>query len=150
MIRRILYVFGILLFATAAFAQTSIEGNVKTSDEEPVLYGLVVLFKSGVEISQTETDFEGYYSISNIDPGTYDIEFSSIGAQTQIIEGVVAYAGKTTTVNAELQLGVAIEEVEIIGYKVPLIEQDNTTQGDIVTGKQIQNLPIKDVNAIAS
>ncbi len=40
--------------------------------------------------------------------------------------------------------------VEVKAYKVPLIEQDNTTQGGIKTAEQIRNLPTKNINAIAA
>src|SRR5690606_35320100 len=35
-------------------------------------------------------------------------------------------------------------------YKVPLVEQDNTTTGGIVTGEQIRNLPMKSINSLAA
>ncbi|MBK7345269.1 MAG: TonB-dependent receptor plug domain-containing protein [Saprospiraceae bacterium] len=35
-------------------------------------------------------------------------------------------------------------------YRVPLIEQDNTTRGGIKTGEEIRNLPTKNINALAA
>ena len=58
--------------------------------------------------------------------------------------------GRANIVNIKLSKGVVINEVEIVAYKVPLIEQDNTTQGAVVTAEQIKNLPQRNVNAIAA
>src|SRR5690606_19553948 len=46
--------------------------------------------------------------------------------------------------------GLVLQGVVVVDYKVPLIEQDNTTQGGIKTAEQIRNLPTKNINAIAA
>lgn len=140
-----------LFGATAALAQTSLEGKVTEQDNgEPVIFGTVSLYKNGVLITGTETDFDGNYAFSNIDPGTYDVEASYVGFTPQRQVGVVVLAGKAIRLDFQLSSGVVLTEVEIIDYKVPLIEQDNTTQGGIKTAEQIRNLPTKDINALAA
>ena len=47
-----------------------------------------------------------------------------------------------------MSAGVNLEEIVVTDYKVPLIEQDNTTQGGIVTGEEIQNLPTRSLSGI--
>lgn len=49
-----------------------------------------------------------------------------------------------------LEEGVLMDAVEIMEYKVPLIEVDNTTVGLTITGEAIRSLPLKSVNAIAA
>ncbi len=141
-----------LLFgAEAALAQTSLEGKVNELDSgEPVIFGTVSLFRNGVLITGTETDFDGNYAFSNIDPGTYDVEASYVGFTAQRQVNVVVLAGKATKLDFSLSSGVVLDVVEIIDYKVPLIEQDNTTQGGIKTAEQIRNLPTKNINALAA
>ncbi|HLF63718.1 MAG TPA: TonB-dependent receptor, partial [Saprospiraceae bacterium] len=137
--------------ASAALAQTSLEGKVTEQDNgDPVIFGTVSLFKNGVLITGTETDFDGNYAFSNIDPGTYDVEASYVGFTAQRQVGVVVLAGKAIRLDFQLSSGVVLTEVEIFDYKVPLIEQDNTTQGGIKTAEQIRNLPTKDINALAA
>jgi outer membrane receptor protein involved in Fe transport len=115
-----------------------------------VIFGTVSLYKNGVLITGTETDFDGNYAFSNIDPGTYDVEASYVGFTAQRQTGVVVLAGKATRLEFQLSSGVVLEEVEIIDYKVPLIEQDNTTTGGVKTAEQIRNLPTKNINALAA
>jgi outer membrane receptor protein involved in Fe transport len=40
--------------------------------------------------------------------------------------------------------------VEVKTYRVPLVEQDNTTQGQTITSEQIRNLPTRNINALAA
>ena len=142
-------ILGILVIP-ALHSQTSLEGKVQDENKEGLIGATVVLFKSGVQKNGTTTDIDGNYSISNIDPGTYDVEFSYIGYQTQRIQGVIVFAGKSNRLNAELNTGIVLNEVVVTEYKVPLIQQDNTTSGGTVTSEQIRNLPTKNINELAA
>ena len=140
-----------LLAVASVVAQSSLEGKVVDGESgEPILFGNVALYKNGVLITGTETDFDGNYSFSNIDPGTYDVEASYVGYNAQRQVGVVVLAGKAVRLDFELSAGVLLDEVEVVDYVEPLIEQDNTTTGGIVTAEEIQNLPTKDINALAA
>jgi len=46
--------------------------------------------------------------------------------------------------------GIALDEIIVVGYCVPLIEKDNTTAGGVVTSQQIRSLPTKSVNGLAA
>jgi len=130
----------------------SIQGKVTDkATNEPIPFGSVALYKNGVLITGTETDFDGNYSISPIDPGTYTVEVSFLGYQPQRVEGFVASAGKANRLDIQLSDdAVNLDVVEVIAYEVPLIEQDNTTQGGTLTSEQIRNLPTRSVNALAA
>lgn len=65
-------------------------------------------------------------------------------AQAQVITGGVPAAFENDVDMLEEEVGrggVNLEEVIIIDYKIPIIEQDNTTQGRIITADQIQSRP---------
>ena len=149
MLRTLLICLGLVIGGTA-FAQTSLGGKVVDDTGEAVLFGNVALYKNGVLISGGTTDIDGNYNLGNLDPGTYEVEFSYTGLQSQKIQGVIVYAGKANKLDATMTSGVLLNEVVVIDYKVPLIEQDNTTQGGTVTSEQIRNLPTRNINAIAS
>lgn len=151
MIKRLLLTSTILLSAVFMYAQTSLEGKISEEETGNVAeLATIKLFKEGVFITGAQTDFDGFYSISPVDPGTYTVEASYVGFTTKRIEGVVVKQGKSNVVNVKLSKGIVINEVEIVAYKVPLIEQDNTTQGSVVTAEQIRNLPQRNINAIAA
>lgn len=147
--RLLLLVFGLLL-TVGAIAQSTVQGKVSDATTgEPILFGNVVLLQNGVEVGGSETDLEGNYIIS-ADPGTYDLEVSYVGYSTQRIEGVLLPSGKVIQQNIKMSQGVVADEIVITGYKVPLIELDNTTTGNTVTAEQIRNLPSKNLNLIAA
>ncbi len=150
MARYLLLTIALLFAGFAAMAQTSLQGSVKDADSgEPIILGTVALYKNGVLVTGTETDFDGYYSITEIDPGNYDVVFSYTGYQETRISGVTINAGKANKVDAKLSSGVTLQEI-VVKYEKPLIEQDNTTQGSTLSSEQIRNLPTRDVNALAS
>lgn len=137
-------------FLIPIFSQTSLEGKIMDENKETLIGATVVLFKSGVQKAGTTSDEDGNYSFTNIDPGTYDVEISYIGFQTQRIQRVVVFAGKSNRLNAEMNVGIILNEVVVTDYKVPLIQQDNTTSGGTVTSEQIRNLPTKNINELAA
>ncbi|HMO39554.1 MAG TPA: TonB-dependent receptor [Saprospiraceae bacterium] len=142
-----------LIVAAAAVAQTSLNGKVTDEETgEPIIFGNVVLFRNGVFIAGVETDFDGNFNFSNIDPGTYDIEVSYVGYQPQRLTAIQVLAGKANRADVVLDpgTGVTLSEVVIREYKVPLIEQDNTTSGGVITSEQIRNLPTRNINALAA
>jgi outer membrane receptor protein involved in Fe transport len=133
-------------------AQTSLEGKVKDKDSgEPILFGKVLLYKNGVLTNGTETDLDGNYFFSDLQPGTYDIEGTYLGYAASRMQGVVCKAGQTTRVNIEMvEEALVIEGVVITEYKVPLIEIDNTSQGSTITSEKIATLPQKSINSIVA
>lgn len=151
MMRNLLLISFLLLSAVAAVAQTSLSGTMTDSDsKEPIIGGTVLLFKNGVQITGTTTDFDGTYNIANLDPGTYDVEASYLGYQSQRVEKVVIFAGKANKLDFGLSSGVLLTTIEVKTYRVPLVEQDNTTQGQTITSEQIRNLPTRNINALAA
>lgn len=153
MIKRLtLALIAIGFISVCSIAQTSLEGKVIDDNGEPVLFGDVAVFRNDVLVTGTQTDFDGNFSISNLDPGTYDIQASYVGLQTTKIAGVVVFANKANRLeDIVLSSGVMLDlDVVVVDYKVPLIEQDATSTGKITTAEQIRNLPVKDINSIAT
>ncbi len=151
MIRRLLLISIFTSIGLAAWSQSSLEGKVTdASNGDALIFANVVLFKNGNLITGSQSDLDGNYVFSAIDPGTYDVEASYTGFPTQRQTGVVILAGKAIRLDFKLDVGLMLNVIEIVAYKVPLIEQDNTTQGGIKTAEQIRNLPTKNINAIAA
>jgi len=132
-------------------AQTSLQGQIVDDvTNEAILFGTVALYKNEVLITGTETDFDGNYYFSNLEPGTYEVEARYVGYTSERQVGVIVKAGRTNQLNFRLTTGVIMDEVVIKDYKAPLIEIDNTTSGGTVTSETIRNLPTKNINQIAA
>jgi hypothetical protein len=149
---RYLYVFMLSCFASVLFAQTALEGKVKAkATGEPIMFGTVALYKNGVLTTGGETDLEGNYFISNLQPGTYDVEVSYLGYATTRTTGVLLKASQTTRLNFEMESSsVIVDEVVITEYRAPLVNVDNTTTGTVISGEKIMALPVKGLNAIVA
>ncbi len=150
MARNLLLTFTFLLTGLVAFGQTRLEGTVTDADTgEPVIFATIALFRDGVLKTGTETDFEGYFSLTEIDAGTYDVEVSTTGYTPSRTNGMIITGGKANKLDVKLSPGIELVPV-VVTYTKPLIEQDNTTTGGSLTSDQIRALPTRDVNALAS
>ncbi len=136
---------------TQLSSQTSLQGKV-TDDKsnEPILFGSVALIKDGAVVKGVETDLDGNYYFSDINPGTYDVKASYVGYTPTIITGLIVKADKSNKLNIQISEGVMADEIVITEYKVPLIEFDCTSSGGTVTSEDIKSLPTKSVNGIAA
>ena len=110
----------IMTFAVvSADAQTTLEGKVTDAETgEPILFGNVALYRGGNLVTGTQTDFDGNYSFTNIDPGTYDVEASYVGYTPQRQTGVLITAGRANRLDIELTSGVMIDEIEVKTIKI--------------------------------
>ena len=155
--KKIIYL-STLLFSALFFIQANMPLEVKTVIEgkvtdaatgENILFGTVAIYKDKKMITGVETDIDGKYSIT-IEPGTYDLEASYIGYTPLQIKGVIIKAGRVNRLDFALSEGVLMDAIQIVEYKIPLIEIDNTTSGATVTAEAIKSLPTKNINAVAA
>ncbi len=118
--------------------QTRLEGTLKDAQTgEPIIFGTIALYRNGVLKTGTETDFDGYYSLTELDPGTYDVEFSTTGYTPSRVTGMPINAGKSNKLDERLSPGIELQAV-VVTYVRPLIEQDNTTTGSSISMAQPQ------------
>ncbi len=143
-----------LCFAGTAFvfAQTGeITGTVKDENGDGIPFATVVAEQNGSVVQGTSTDFDGNYTIKPLPPGKYDLKLTYIGYAEQQIQGVSVNSDKITILDAALKpeeqvLGV----VDIIEYRVPLIDKENNSTKNTISKEEIAVLPTRNVQSIAS
>ena len=137
----------LLLVALPAHAQTGqISGTVTDSTTGDVLPGVNVVV-SGTQRGAS-TDAQGQYTISNLEPGTYAVEASFIGYNSQTISGVEVSPGETTQVNIQLVPGaVQLDEVVAVGYGTQR-EEEVTGSVASVSSEDFIEGPARDVAAL--
>ena len=90
--------FFLLLFSFNALGKAALSGKLTDADTgEPILFGDVVVYKDGKLITGEQTDFDGNYIISPIDPGKYDVVFKYVGYPDIKIEDVIIKKDKETS-----------------------------------------------------
>jgi outer membrane receptor for ferrienterochelin and colicin len=154
MLRPIALLFMALMAIGPVAAQVgsgTLKGKIMDLDaDSPLPFASVVLFLNGNQVSGTNTNFDGEYTIKPVQPGTYDVLISFVGYQSQKITGVKITANKIQFVNAELSAGVMMEEAEVVEYTVPLIDKDGGASGGTMTREDIDKMPGRSAASIAT
>lgn len=141
-----------LMGAVQLFAQTGeIQGKVtdgKTGESIP--FANVAITVNGT-LTGAQTDFDGFYSVKPVPPGSYQVQVSFVGYQKKVIEGVLIAADEITFLDVQLaEESEMLEAFVVEDYKVPLLKKDETSTGSTVTKEDIQNLPTRNVSSIAA
>ena len=151
MARYLLLTIAFLLAGIAVSAQTTLQGKVTDAETgEQIIFGTVALFKNDVLITGTETDFDGFFSLTELDAGSYDVVFSYTGYQDYKVTGVSVQSGKSNQLNAKISAGINLDIGIVVVYERPLVSKDETTQSKVFSSEDIKNLPTRNVNALAS
>ncbi len=138
----------LLIVCTTLIAGTKgiLEGKVIDKDTDDPLIGVSVSIV-GTSIGAA-TDIEGKFMFNNIDVGTYQVRFTSIGYQPQIYKEVVVRPDLRTTLLIKLTPStVELREVEVTAER-PLIEKDVTSTNFSYGGSKVEALPVRDVQEI--
>ena len=77
---------------------------------DPLPFANVIVEKDGDQYGGTTTDFDGNFTISNVEPGNYSVKATFVGYGTIEVTGVIISANKITFQNVKLQEGVALGE----------------------------------------
>ncbi|HEV7473068.1 MAG TPA: TonB-dependent receptor [Pyrinomonadaceae bacterium] len=141
----------ILAMCVSALAQSNkgtVVGTVKDPADALVTTAKVTVLNLATnESREVTTGTDGTYVVSNLEPGRYKVTVESAGFQTVIFEDVVVET------NARLPLDVKFATitggagtVTITAENAPLTESETSVRGDVITGKQVTDLPIAQRN----
>lgn len=136
----------LVLLSASLSAQTGkISGKVLEESGQTII-GATVLIKGTTK--GAATDIDGYYII-NAEPGTYDIQISSISFETKLFTGVEVKAGQITTLNTTLAgSNKTLETVKIEAKNsreavstITLEQKNSVVLFDGFSGEQIKRTP---------
>lgn len=88
----------------------------------------------------TTTSAEGDYSFPAMGPGEYQVTVQA-DRFPRVIRAALVEAGSTTNVDFDLRLGDVTESITVEGTS-PRIHYDSHSVGGVITGSEIQNLPL--------
>lgn len=138
------------VFTLAVYAQSGeISGYVYEKQGDSLIAVYVSLFKNEEQILATYTELDGKYSFVGLNPGKYDVFVEDMSHQSKRVNGVIV----GTNQKVKLDFGLigseqAIDVVDIISYRKPLIDKDK--QATIITAEEIQDLAVRDISQIAA
>ncbi|OZC03810.1 TonB-dependent receptor domain-containing protein [Rubricoccus marinus] len=136
------------LLPGVALAQNSgtLAGRVTDAQTGDTLPGANVVVQ-GTTLGAA-TNLDGEFRIIGVPVGTYNVTASFAGYQELTLEGVDINSGATREVSFELG-GSELGTVEVI-YERPIIQQDAIGVPRVVSGEDLENLPIRSVAGVTA
>jgi hypothetical protein len=99
----------------------SIIGTVKDPNDAVLVNAKVVVTNNATgDSTETTTNENGDFSVTNLDPGSYKVTASSSGFKTLVLSKV------SVETNSRLPLGIKFTEVSGVGENVVTVDADNT------------------------
>lgn len=133
------------MFCTAGMAQNTgeIKGKVQNISKEAVPFANVYV-KYGDELLGTVTDLDGRFTLKPLNPGTYNVEVSTVEYQPYLYSGVDVGPDKITFLNDITLQTNTLGIVTIVHHKwtEPLVDHEEPTRVSIVAS-QFKNDPLR-------
>ena len=96
------------------------------------------------------TDLDGNYVILGIPVGQYDVEARFVGFETERRTGVEVSAGRTRNLDFALGEDTAQLDEVVVEYERPIIQRDAIGVPRVITGEDLQNLPVRGVTSVTA
>jgi hypothetical protein len=139
----LLLVCGISAFSQEVTARIS--GQVTDAAGALVANGPVTLINSDTgEVRTVQTDESGNYTLTQVQPGKYDLSVKVPGFKEYLSKGLQISVNDRKTINVSLEAGAVSETVTVVS-EAPLI-QTTATVGDVVENRRVVELPLNNRN----
>ncbi|MBV8859679.1 MAG: TonB-dependent receptor [Acidobacteria bacterium] len=137
-------------FALAASAQSNkgtITGTVTDPNGAVVKDAKVVVTNvADGQSREATTSDEGTYAIPALDPGVYRVTVDASGFTQSVIEQVKLDTAARQAVDVVLTAGGVSGGTVTVTAEAPLADTETSVRGDLITGKQVTDLPLTQRN----
>ena len=139
------------VFALSAAAQTNkgaIVGTVKDPNDALVAKAQVKItsVKTG-EVRTAETSDDGTFTVTNLEPGNYNVTVEGTGFQAVTFEAVQVETNARLPLDVKFaNIATSSASVTITSESAPLVESETSVRGDLITGRQVTDLPLSQRN----
>ena len=151
---RLTFLFLVAVLCTnAAFGQAQsnaadLQGFVRDPSGAVVVGATVSVRNAATNFSRdATTNDDGYYQITNLPPGSYEITVEASGFSKGRIPSVTLTVGQRADLDIPLTVGEVGATVDISAAEVSLIESSSTTVSNTIDQTRINNLPINERSA---
>jgi len=122
-------------------SQGTILGHVQDSSGATIAGAKVTATNVNTNVTHHfTTTGGGDYVFVDIIPGTYEVRVESTGFKSEVSTGLVLEVDQTLRQNFTLQVG-QIHEVMTVTADAQMVQTDNTTTGNVLDQKTIEELP---------
>ncbi len=138
----------LVFFTSTAFSQevsARISGQVTDANGALVSNAVVTLTNSRTgEVRTVQTDDSGNYTVTQVQPGTYDLSVKVTGFKEYLSKGLEISVNDHKTINVALEPGAISETITVVS-ETPLL-QTTSTVGDVVENRRVVELPLNNRN----
>jgi hypothetical protein len=125
-----------------ATTSSSIVGQITDTTQAAIPGAEVTLTDKGTKASRmTQSNEQGRYIFTNLDPGTYMIMVTKQGFSKSEIASQVVEVGSTLTLNFKMELGTATTTVEVRAVSGAELQTTNAAVGTTISGDALASLP---------
>ena len=143
-----LVVFGVsLLFSQAVTGDLVVAVTDPTGAAVAVAKLTLIQVATNVKVEQ-ESDSLGNYLFVQLQPGTYRLEVSKAGFQSQTYDEILIKVGQRARVDVRLAVGQISESVTVMATEVTLLNSESAAVGQVLEQKSIVELPLNGRNFI--
>jgi CarboxypepD_reg-like domain/TonB-dependent Receptor Plug Domain len=149
MIKRLLLLLVCTVFTVFAQNTASISGTIKDKNNGESLPGVNVILKG--TYYGAATDLNGKFTISGINPGTYNIEISLIGYKSVQYTGYQIAANQNKRIDVDLEETVLTlgQDVVVVGEK-PLMDVEETQSKRSISKDDIEIAIVENITDLIS
>ncbi len=131
-------------------AQAQVKGSFTGTVTDPsgasIPNATVTATNEGTNVSVSrQTSSEGFYTISDLLPGTYTLKAESPGFKALVNQHIELTVGYTQRVDFKLEVGAVTQEVTVQAAASP-VDTATNRMSELVTARQVQNLPLNGRN----
>lgn len=99
---------------------------------------------TGTGIARTlDTSPSGDYTITNLNPGSYELVAEMQGFRTYRKTGIVLEVGQILRADVQMEVGQITESVQVTAEVAALNTESGTIKGDVIVQQEIQDLPLE-------
>jgi hypothetical protein len=127
---------------SAQGANGRIVGRIADSTGAVLAGAKITLLNEATGISRDATTNEsGDYTLVEVAPGTYTVQFELTGFKKNVQKGVIVDLNQVVTLNSTLQIGGSQETVEVTS-EAPQIDTTSTQLGAVINDRSVNELPL--------
>ena len=151
--KKILVVCAALLVSAAALQaqvanNTSLVGNVVDQSGSAISGATVTAVEEATKVQAVvKTNNAGYYAVTFIQPGTYDITVIEAGFKKIVKVGVIVPVDQAIRTDFTLPVG-STDTTVSVSADTPPLETDDATLGETFARRSVDNLPVAGHNAM--
>lgn len=97
---------------------------------------------------EATTRSDGTYTIPALEPGNYSLKVEAQGFQPASVVDVKVETNARQAVDVALTVGAVSGEVVTVTAAPPLVETETSVRGDLITGREVTELPIPQRNFV--